>query len=95
MSAKWVVVQLQASSWGSHVGLAPPFATWLPWPAGLAGPGLHIREVRPEESVSLPFLDLNLPAETSEHSRKVQAPQPIPSFTEARLTGQHLPLPPC
>ena len=44
---------------------------------------------------ALPSLQLNLPVQTSVHSRRAQLPQPIPSFSQARLTGQHLHLPPC
>ena len=44
---------------------------------------------------SLPSFYLNLLAQTSMHSRSVRLPPPILCFSQATLTGHHLPLPPC
>ena len=73
-------------------------ATWLPGPAGpsSAPADTSTAWVSEEESEFLPALHVNPSAQTSEHSGSVQLPQPIPSFSRARLTGltpaQYLPL---
>ena len=72
--------------------LARPWTTWFAGPANLAysPASISTQWVPEEESTFLPSLHLNLLTRTSTCSGRVQLPQPIPSFSQARLTGQHL-----